>query len=175
MDTDGKIIEGEGIYNFEAPVRYSKDQLAVHIIGYMNDGSGASGIEHAYDEVLKAGAQKVTATYYADGTGRLLTGEDISVTVPDNKSVRGVVLTLDQVLSERLAAGEVDEVVSTMHEPIQAAAVACGTSVTEVGTAAGGLLVRLDDPSRNSCFIERLSTTPHVEAAEEDLTVRPQG
>ena len=109
MDTDGKIIEGEGIYNFEAPVRYSKDQLAVHIIGYMNDGSGASGIEHAYDEVLKAGAQKVTATYYADGTGRLLTGEDISVTVPDNKSVRGVVLTLDskiQRISEKaLAAG----------------------------------------------------------------------
>lgn len=87
----------------------------------------------------------------------------------------GVVLTLDQVLSERLAAGEVDEVVSTMHEPIQAAAVACGTSVTEVGAAAGGLLVRLDDPSRSSCVIERLSTAPHVEAAEEDLTVRPQG
>ncbi len=100
VDTEGKIIEGEGIYNFEVPVRYSNDQTAVHIIGYMNDKTGASGIEYAYDEILKKGTQKVTATYYADGTGRLLTGEDITVTVPDNDKICGVVLTLDKEIQE---------------------------------------------------------------------------
>ena len=109
VDTGGKIIEGEGLYNFETPVRYSEAQPAVHIIGYLNDGTGVSGIEQAYDEFLKAGAQKVSATYYADGTGRLLTGEDVSVSVPENDKICGVVLTLDskiQALTETaLAAG----------------------------------------------------------------------
>ncbi len=112
IDTNGKIIEGEGIYNFEVPVRYSKTQTAVHIIGYMNDKTGAFGIEHAYDALLKAGAQKVTATYYADGTGRLLAGEDISVTVPDNDKLCGVVLTIDkeiQATSEKTLAAKVEK------------------------------------------------------------------
>ena len=62
VDTGGKLIDGAGVYNFKTPRRYAQNQLAAHIIGYVSDGSGASGIEKAYDELLKSAGPQSTVT-----------------------------------------------------------------------------------------------------------------
>ena len=46
-------ISGEGITALQVPQRYSADQLAPHIIGYINgEGRGICGIESGYEEQL---------------------------------------------------------------------------------------------------------------------------
>ena len=46
-------IFGEGITALQVPQRYSADQLAPHIIGYINgEGRGICGIESGYEEQL---------------------------------------------------------------------------------------------------------------------------
>ncbi len=111
---DGTIQKEEGVFPFREPKRYRGD-LAAHLIGYLRDGDGVAGLEKAYDEVLKNGAQPVTATYSVDGTGRLLPGEAITVSVPDEEKKTGIVLTIDKriqaaaetVLKENLEEGAV--------------------------------------------------------------------
>ncbi len=95
IDTGGKIIEGEGIYNFSYPRRYGENPLAVHIIGYMNGGKGVSGIEQSFDSFLEENGKTVSVTYYTDGTGKLLIGEEISLEEEETSENSGVVLTLD--------------------------------------------------------------------------------
>ncbi len=95
FDIGGKIIEGEGIFNFSYPKRYSKNQTAVHIIGYMNFGEGVSGIERSYNEFLLENGERTSVTYYTDGTGRLLLGEEIVLSTDENFEHAGVVLSLD--------------------------------------------------------------------------------
>ncbi len=104
LDSDGKIIEGEGIYNFSYPERYSKTVLAPHIIGYISGGEGVSGIEKAYDEFLTENGGSVSVSYYTDGMGRLLSGEEIALEEEAVFEKSGVVLTLStdiQSLTEK--------------------------------------------------------------------------
>lgn len=95
MDTGGKIIEGQGIYNFSYPKRYSENPIAVHIIGYMNGGEGVFGIEQSYNEFLKENGESVSVSYFTDGTGKLLIGEEISLDSEETFENCGVVLTID--------------------------------------------------------------------------------
>ncbi len=113
MDIGGNIIEGEGIYNFSFPERYCDDSSAVHIIGYINGGKGVSGIEMGFDEFLSENGKEISATYYTDGTGRLLKSENITINEEKVFEKSGIVLTLDaeiqkaaeKALSENLEKG----------------------------------------------------------------------
>lgn len=113
MDIGGNIIEGEGIYNFSFPERYCDDSSAVHIIGYINGGKGVSGIEMGFDEFLSENGKELSATYYTDGTGRLLKSENITINEEKVFEKSGIVLTLDaeiqkaaeKALSENLEKG----------------------------------------------------------------------
>ncbi len=113
IDTGGGIINGNGIYNFTAPLRYSESQLAPHIIGYLRDGEGVSGIEKSLNEFLKSGARTVSARYSTDGVGALMKGESIEISASENENLSGVVLTLDSeiqriaetVLKEKIPKG----------------------------------------------------------------------
>ncbi|MBQ3531516.1 MAG: penicillin-binding protein 2 [Oscillospiraceae bacterium] len=95
IDIGGKIIEGEGIYNFSYPERYGENCLAPHIVGYVNGGKGVSGIEKSFDSFLSENGKKTEVSYYADGTGRLLKGEEIIIEEEKIFEKSGVVLTLD--------------------------------------------------------------------------------
>lgn len=95
LDMGGKIIEGEGIYNFSFPKRYAEETPAPHIIGYMNGGKGVFGAEQSFDEFLSENGKTVSAAYYTDGTGRLLSGEEITLYDEEIFEKSGVVLTLD--------------------------------------------------------------------------------
>ncbi len=84
---------------FRVPVRYSKNQLAAHLIGYADlSGHGMTGIEYAYDDLLTAD-EEVSVTYTVDATGRSLSGvEPIVSGTTDIKT--GVVLTVDSTLQK---------------------------------------------------------------------------
>ena len=59
--------------------RYSENQLADHIIGYINgEGKGVTGIEKSYDSVLYTN-EKLSVKFYSDVYGRVLSGTEIEI------------------------------------------------------------------------------------------------
>lgn len=86
--------ESEGLTVFCVPVRYSENQIAQHIIGYTSQGEGVSGIEYAYDSVLRGTDGENSVTYASDGYGRVLIGEGKSVVRSEAVS-SGVVASID--------------------------------------------------------------------------------
>ncbi len=76
--------------------RYAQDDSAVHITGYIDeDGNGASGIENAFDEVLKRFSGDVAVRYTASATGSALGGKGYEIIRNNYNSAGGIVLTLD--------------------------------------------------------------------------------
>ena len=99
FECSDKALDSEGLTVFEVPVRYSENQLARHVIGYLSDGKGADGIEYAYDSVLRNSAPVNSVSYITDGFGRIMKGESKSV-VRTEAYRSGVVLTIDKDIQE---------------------------------------------------------------------------
>lgn len=88
---------------FQVPRRYSQEQLAPHVIGYLDSlGGGASGIELAMDDVLRQYGGEITVTYRVDALGRAIAGEERQVVNTLKDTAGGVALTLDSGI-QRLA------------------------------------------------------------------------
>ena len=85
---------------------------------------------------------------------------------PTDPADTGVLLILDEEMSDLLTYGEFDTV--------NTAANACGTSLAGMISAGGGLVVRLEDPSLNACLVTELAGTEHIVSAEEDMRVTVQ-
>lgn len=88
--------ECDGIISSVVYDRYSPDDNAAHIIGYLDsDGRGVSGIEKSFDALLSGASGSLSVRYYASSNGAALGGKGFE-TVNDNYDSReGVVLTLD--------------------------------------------------------------------------------
>lgn len=91
--------ESEAVTVFEIPDRYEETQLAQHIIGYISDGVGVSGLEYAYDKILRGNSGENKVTYYADGTGRVLIGDGKTVQ-RSNIGKAGIVTTIDSRIQQ---------------------------------------------------------------------------
>lgn len=91
------IKESDDITLFEIDERNSENQLAEHIIGYVREGVGITGIESAYDEFLRMNSETVSVTYNIDGMGNVLQGIDKKVTQKYEMKA-GVVLTIDKYI-----------------------------------------------------------------------------
>ena len=90
-------ISGEGITALRVPQRYSADQLAPHIIGYINgEGRGICGIESGYEEQLTRWGGEITVRYTVNAW-RQATGQAPEVSDPTEHTA-GIVLTLDKDL-----------------------------------------------------------------------------
>mgnify|MGYP000408735730 FL=1 len=90
-------VEDPRIDVFQVPQRYREDQLAPHLIGYLDStGGGASGIELAMDDVLRQYEGKISVTYRVDAVGRAIAGEERQVVDTMEEAVGGVALTLDE-------------------------------------------------------------------------------
>lgn len=94
-----KPEESEGLTVFETFERYSEDQTAQHIIGYVSENTGVSGIEYAYDKILRSSELENSVTYSIDGFGRVLIGEGKEV-VRSGDAKSGVILTIDREIQE---------------------------------------------------------------------------
>jgi len=90
-DYDAFIIKGA--------TRYGEDQPAVHFVGYINekDGTGASGIEKAFNEILSRKQKVVYAS--VDGKRMIIPGLGISSTVSNPDC--GVITTLDLKIQKK--------------------------------------------------------------------------
>ena len=86
--------ESDGLTVFELPVRYSENQPASHIVGYISQNEGADGLEYAYNTILRDGNGENSVTYKTDGFGRVMIGEGKKI-VRSSTSDRGVVTTID--------------------------------------------------------------------------------
>ncbi|MBQ9898041.1 MAG: penicillin-binding protein 2 [Ruminococcus sp.] len=95
FDCRADTPESDGLTVFELPVRYSGDMCAQHIIGYISQGEGVSGVEYAYDRILRTPSGVSSVTYTADGFGRVLIGGGKSI-VRSKAANGGVVLTIDE-------------------------------------------------------------------------------
>ena len=100
-------ISAEGIDVFWIDQRYSDDQIAANVIGYLDgSGKGVSRIEKAYDEELSEDPGEITVSYKVDAVKRVLPGEERKISDSSVKKNKGVVLTLDgsiQAKAEELA------------------------------------------------------------------------
>ncbi len=95
--------EGTDIKVVKYKRRYSDDQLAVHLIGYLDaDGNGVTGIESSYDEYLSEDTGKLRAAFYVDAMGRNLGGAEIDILDDGYGTRKGVALTIDSKVQRAL-------------------------------------------------------------------------
>lgn len=120
ITTDENQVQTEDISVFESFKRYSSNQLAEHIIGYI-DGSknGVSGIEKSYNQFLNEHKKTSTISYYKNGVGKgikdVLPLKDIK-----DPPTEGVVLTLDanmQKIVERIGSKYIKKGAIVMMDP----------------------------------------------------------
>lgn len=86
--------ESAGLTVFSMPQRYSENMPAQHIIGYLSDGKGVSGLEYAYDQVFRGESGENSVTYSVDGFGHVLIGDGKDV-IRSSAVKTGVVTTID--------------------------------------------------------------------------------
>lgn len=97
VKVDSPNIKCDGITIADIKQRYSDTPFASHIIGYTDSaGNGVSGIEKAYNDVLKKGGGDLTAVFKVDAMGRTLQGVPCKITNTTGNINNGVVLTLDK-------------------------------------------------------------------------------
>ena len=88
------IPESASLTVFEIPERYSENQTANHVVGYKSQGVGVTGIEYAYNKILRNSDSENSVSYSIDGFGRVLIGEGKRVK-RSTADKTGVVSTLD--------------------------------------------------------------------------------
>ncbi len=90
-------IYSKNIEMFTTVDRYSQDQLAPHIVGYLNPAktNGAAGMEMAFDNLLKQYDGSLRLRYTMDATGRTMTTQAPEIQRDNYQNPGGVVLTID--------------------------------------------------------------------------------
>jgi len=86
--------DSDGLTVFEIPERYSENQPAQHVIGYLSQGEGVAGIEYAYNRILRNNYGENSVTYTTDGFGQILIGDGKKI-IRSNAEKNGVVTTID--------------------------------------------------------------------------------
>lgn len=97
--SQSKINAEDSIYlkQYNIINRYSNTSLCEHIVGYTDsDNNGVSGIEKAFDAVLKNASGSLYAEYEANAAGYALSGSGINLNSDNFDSQAGIVLTIDK-------------------------------------------------------------------------------
>ena len=90
----------DGIDVFTVSQRYEEEQLASNLIGYVDgSGSGAAGLERAFDSVLKQEGS-LTVTSSVDAVNRVMDASSREISDTRQEAERGVVLTLDRRIQQ---------------------------------------------------------------------------
>ncbi len=95
LDVD-EAVRGENVRTFSVPRRYAPDDLAVHLVGTLDaQGTGATGVERAYDALLTEKGGSLSVRFFANAQGQVLAGLDKEVIDRGFNSRAGVALTID--------------------------------------------------------------------------------
>lgn len=95
--TDTASFKSDNITAFKVYRRYGDKTIANHVLGYICDGVGVTGIESAYDSYLRSHVQTNRITYNIDGLGGVLEGMGKKVGAAEEMKA-GVVLTIDKYI-----------------------------------------------------------------------------
>lgn len=99
IEVSSSNISGPGIVVVAGQDRYAVN-IAPHIIGYLDSsGNGVSGIEKAFNSVLKTYSQALTAAVPMDASGNELKGLSPQINASGDDT-GGVVLTLDKDIQQ---------------------------------------------------------------------------
>lgn len=94
IDENGRVNTGKGSYIADVPMRYCKDGIATHVVGYVDcDGVGVCGIEKAYESIL-ANDDGDCVNVIKSADGRIIRSTSVSYGNRDAKS-GSVTLTID--------------------------------------------------------------------------------
>ncbi|MEG2111504.1 MAG: penicillin-binding protein 2 [Anaerovoracaceae bacterium] len=102
-DVNKRLISDYNAYGFQCGSRYQDQQVAAHVIGYLNSSEkrGVSGIELMCQNVLRA--KDKSLALYADSQGNIMKGIDMSTSSNITKiKANSVVTTLDTVLQSKV-------------------------------------------------------------------------
>lgn len=82
--------------------RYSADQTACHVIGYINsaDNEGVCGIEKSFDSLLKEDKPTLRLRYSTNANNAVLVGDKIEFVSENYDSKKGVKLTIDKQIQK---------------------------------------------------------------------------
>lgn len=100
MEID-RWVEDNCVDMFNVPKRYQEDQLAPHVVGYLDSlGRGAAGIELAMDDALHMYSGEISVYYTVDALGRVIAGAQRLVADSLEKPLGGVAVTLDSKIQQ---------------------------------------------------------------------------
>lgn len=103
-----RTVEHACVDMFRVPKRYEEDQLAPHVVGYLDgQGKGAAGVELAMDDALDRHKGAVSVFYQVDALGRVIAGAQRMVSDTMEATENGVAVTIDselQRMAEKAAA-----------------------------------------------------------------------
>lgn len=118
------IDENSDTVMLRKSIRYTDDQLACHITGYLNgEGRGVYGIEKSFDSLLYTG-KDLSVKFTADVHGRIMSGTHIEIN-NENFPTGEVMLTIDSNIQ------------SIVESALDSHFVECGGAVVvEIGTGA---------------------------------------
>ena len=109
LPVDDPVPPCPDILALDAWPRYEANQLATHVIGYLDgqSGAGVSGIEKAFEPILSGAAGELSVRMAADVHGRGLAGAALELQNDNYRSRVGVQLTIDarvqRIVQEALA------------------------------------------------------------------------
>lgn len=119
--TKSPLVPSVGIQQFTVPARYSGEQLAAHVVGYVGDDThGACGAELFFDKELSESSGSVTVTYRTDARGNVSEVKPIKVENTLYRSRAGVALTIDsriQNMVETIADEKISKGAVVVLEP----------------------------------------------------------
>lgn len=89
-------VYAKGVENFTLTQRYADDQIAAHLIGYTQEGSGGvAGLEQALNDKLTEQGGRLMLRCFTDALRRPMEGHPPEFSDQGYSSGAGVVLTLD--------------------------------------------------------------------------------
>lgn len=91
-------VQTDGIKSFEVFSHFDSPQPAANLIGYLENGRGADGIEKSFDALLSENSGQISVTFSIDALGNAILGAETEVDDTYSTVAGGVVLTLDRAL-----------------------------------------------------------------------------
>ena len=147
----------KGLTQLRVPVRYGEQVLAPHVLGYVDDvGTGVTGAELVFDDLLKAHTGRVEVTYSVDAAGRALEGVTPTVTDTLSAATGGVALTLDadiQRLTEAALSQYVTRGAAVVLDPSTGRILAMASAPTYQPTDVAAALENENSPLLNRAFL----------------------
>lgn len=104
LSSEAALPLAEGILQFTVPAD-GDDGTAAHLLGYVDDaGYGVCGAQYALDDTLREATGTLSVTYRTDGTGRVLSGGEVTVENTLARASAGAALTVDSRLQATVSA-----------------------------------------------------------------------